>query len=290
MVVKLLLCFCSFYNPPIFAFNSTDRKTLRTTRDKAYLEQHHPLWMITFSESLPDIVEAEAEETVAETDEDRLLRKAKKLKRSIFRYERFAWTVYANITSQAWFEAFILANILLIGVATGLDLEAGATSPSVAKAAEVISDITTAVFTLEVILKIVAEGFEPLTYFTDSRDGGFNTFDFAIVLGSYAVSIAADGASLGSVRMVRMLRLVRLLTFIKGVEQLRVIVAGLIQGFRSVFYIVVLLVLVIYLFGIMGCIVFGDVDPVHFGTVSIAMFSLFQVSTLASWSSIAVSF
>ena len=50
---------------------------------------------------------------------------------------------------------------------------------------------------------------------------------------------------------VRMLRLARLLTFIKGVQQLRVIVSGLVMGLNSVLYIVVLLFLVIYIFSIM---------------------------------------
>jgi len=50
---------------------------------------------------------------------------------------------------------------------------------------------------------------------------------------------------------LRMLRLVRLFTFIKGVQQLRVIVSGLITGMKSVLYIVVLLFLVIYIFSIM---------------------------------------
>jgi hypothetical protein len=47
---------------------------------------------------------------------------------------------------------------------------------------------------------------------------------------------------------------------------------------------VALLVLVIYLFAIMGCLFFGRNDPHHFGTVPSAMLSLFQVSTLAAWS------
>ena len=43
----------------------------------------------------------------------------------------------------------------------------------------------------------------------------------------------------------------------------------------------------IYLFAILGCLLFGTNDPAHFGDVKIAMVSLFQVSTLASWTSIA---
>jgi len=52
-------------------------------------------------------------------------------------------------------------------------------------------------------------------------------------------------------------------------------------------YIVMLLFLVIYLFAIMGCLFFGVNDPARFGTVPSSMLSLFQVSTLASWTSIA---
>jgi voltage-gated sodium channel len=48
-----------------------------------------------------------------------------------------------------------------------------------------------------------------------------------------------------------------------------------------------LLFLVIYLFAIMGCLFFGVNDTARFGTVPTSMLSLFQVSTLASWTSIA---
>ena len=111
-------------------------------------------------------------------------------------------------------------------------------------------------------------------YFTDEENGYFNTFDFTIVAASYAFSGSSNGAAVGGLRM---LRLVRLLTFIKGVEQLRVIVSGLVMGLKSVSYIVMLLFLVIYLFAITGCIFFGVNDPHHFGTVPSAMLTLFQV-------------
>lgn len=57
------------------------------------------------------------------------------------------------------------------------------------------------------------------------------------------------------------------------------------DNYRS--YIVMLLFLVIYLFAIMGCLFFGVNDTARFGTVPTSMLSLFQVSTLASWTSIA---
>ena len=120
-------------------------------------------------------------------------------------------------------------------------------------------------------------------YFTDEENGYFNTFDFTIVAASYAFSGSSNGAAVGGLRM---LRLVRLLTFIKGVEQLRVIVSGLIMGLKSVSYIVMLLMLIIYICAILACLFFGENDPARFGSVAMAMLSLFQVSTLASWTGI----
>jgi voltage-gated sodium channel len=148
----------------------------------------------------------------------------------------------------------------------------------------VVSIVTTTVFTLEVCCKIIAEGFEPWVYFTDTENGKFNTLDFSIVMAGYAFMGMQSGGAIG---VLRMLRLVRLLTFIKGVPQLRAIIAGLVKGMQSVTYIVMLLVLIIYLFAIMGVLFFGANDPARFGSVANAMITLFQVSTLASWTSIA---
>ena len=90
------------------------------------------------------------------------------------------------------------------------------------------SMLTTTVFTMEVVCKIVAEGFEPLHYFTDPDLGRFNTFDFIIVFVGYLfMAMGSDnGSALGALRM---LRLIRLFTFVKGVPQLRAIIGGLLK-------------------------------------------------------------
>ena len=77
-----------------------------------------------------------------------------------------------------------------------------------------------------------------------SQPGLFNTFDFVIVIAGFAF---IGNTNVGAVRALRMMRLLRLLTFVKGVPQLRVILSGLIQGLKSVTYIVMLLLLVIYM-------------------------------------------
>jgi len=133
-----------------------------------------------------------------------------------------AWFLYLRLTSQAWFEAFVMANIVMVGAATGYDLETGGGNP---EAMNAISLFTLAVFTLEVVLKVVAEAREPWCYLTDLENRYFNFFDLLIVIASYAF-LGQGGGAVGGLRM---LRLVRLLTFVKSVPQLRVIIAGLVQ-------------------------------------------------------------
>ena len=122
-----------------------------------------------------------------------------------------------------------MLNNLATGAVSGLDLENAGRDPNVNAFVDVTSSTTTIVFTLECVLKLVAEARQPQEYFKDQEDGLFNTFDFTIVVLGYVFMMFGENSA--AVGALRMLRLVRLLTFIKGVKQLRVIVAGIIQVF-----------------------------------------------------------
>lgn len=138
-----------------------------------------------------------------------------------------AWKIWWHVTSQTWFEAFIMVNILGTGVLSGLDLEFADRKPDVNVVVDALSTMTSFVFTFECALKLIAEGRRPLHFFQDPADGFFNTFDFSIVILGWVFTLYGESST--AIGAVRMLRLVRLLTFIKGVKQLRVIVAGVIQ-------------------------------------------------------------
>ena len=61
---------------------------------------------------------------------------------------------------------------------------------------------------------------------------------------------------------------------------------GLAGGLSSILYIVILLLLVFYLYAIVGVMYFSKNDPWHFGTLHIAMLTLFRASTLEDWTDI----
>ena len=138
---------------------------------------------------------------------------------------RWAWWVFIKITSTTWFETFVMLNIFLVAISTGVDLENEEREPSLVQFTETVAWLTLSVFTLECILKIISEAYEPLRYFTDHENGYYNTFDFVIVALSF---IFIDSAG-STISILRMLRLIRLLTFIKNVPQLRMILVGLVQ-------------------------------------------------------------
>ena len=137
---------------------------------------------------------------------------------------------------------------------------------------------------MECILKIISEAYMPQRYFTDPDDGLFNCFDFLIVIFSLALLGSDHGSSIGTLRL---LRLLRVLTFVKQVPALRIIIKGLLVGFKSVAQILILLLLLIYIFAVVGCLMFGANDPGRFGTIPMSMLTLFVVSTLGGWTDIA---
>jgi hypothetical protein len=130
-----------------------------------------------------------------------------------------------HITSTIWFEFFVLFNIVMVGITTGLELENKDRDHWTTSLSSYVTDITLGVFTIECILKIVSEGYEPWQYFLDIEFGYYNTFDFFIVLFSY---VFIDSAG-GGISALRMLRLIRLLSFIKYVPQLRILISGLLN-------------------------------------------------------------
>lgn len=134
-----------------------------------------------------------------------------------------------------------------------------------------------AMFVAEVVLKIISEDKKPLRYFND----GWNIFDFLVV----AISFVNTGNQ-SLVTMLRLLRLLRVLKLLKALPQLQTILSALISGTKSIVLISVVLVLYIYVYAILGQILFQQADPHHFGRLHYAMMVLFQQTTFDGWSAL----
>eukprot|EP01048_Picozoa_sp_COSAG05_P018842 COSAG05_NODE_2832_length_2590_cov_1.992373_2_plen_316_part_01 len=131
------------------------------------------------------------------------------------------------------------------------------------------------VFTFECLVTILSFGTKPWLFFTNP----WNAFDFVVVVACYL----PGGDDMAVLRLFRLMRLLKLL---HAIENLQIVLHGLVAGFGSISYILILMLLVYYLFSIMGIMVFKGNDSVHFQDLHTAMITLFRVATMEDWTDV----
>lgn len=181
---------------------------------------------------------------------------------------------------EGYFTGFIVLTIMLAGVLVGLD-----TYDSLTNLPELVALDTfiVVIFALEVIIKVLSYGKKPWLYFTGD-EGVWNTFDFIVVVFSMPFFAELTGNKSPAIRIVsRVFRLFRVAKILHQVPALQVIVQGLVGGFKSIFYVVTLLLLIFYLYAVFGVFMFRENDPFHFSSVPVALMTLFRVCTLENW-------
>jgi voltage-gated sodium channel len=127
------------------------------------------------------------------------------------------------------------------------------------------------VFVFEIILKLVVYHYR---FFKNA----WNVFDLAIIL----ISVVPAASSFTVFRAFRILRTLRL---VKNVPKLRFIIESLLKAIPSIGWIVALLLMIFYVFAVLGTNLYGEQFPVWFGSLGKSMFTLFQIMTLESWAS-----
>merc|ERR1719379_114947 len=93
-------------------------------------------------------------------------------------------------------------------------------------------------------------------------------------------------------RIVRLMKLTRIIRLLRFFKELWLLVASFGSAFKTLAWTFVLLIMVLYIFGILFVKILGkeskDEDIQEwFGCLPGAMFTLFQIMTLESWSQIA---
>lgn len=173
---------------------------------------------------------------------------------------------FESNTFQAVITAIIIVNSILIGLETSevIMVEYG-------RVIDVIDLTILVLFSIEIFLKIFVYR---ISFFKNS----WNVFDFLVV----AVSLVPAA---GSFSVFRALRIVRTLRLLRSIPKLRLIIESLVKSLPSIGWIAVLLGIVFYVFSVIGVNLFGELYPKYFGDMSKAIFTLFQIMTLESWSS-----
>eukprot|EP00638_Chattonella_subsalsa_P020096 CAMPEP_0117860898 /NCGR_PEP_ID=MMETSP0950-20121206/4059_1 /TAXON_ID=44440 /ORGANISM="Chattonella subsalsa, Strain CCMP2191" /LENGTH=768 /DNA_ID=CAMNT_0005711163 /DNA_START=165 /DNA_END=2467 /DNA_ORIENTATION=+ len=188
-----------------------------------------------------------------------------------YKYLRVSLTC-RRITHSPKFKTFMIGSTALAGIVVGIS------TASKAAWIPVADNIILGIFTAEVILKILAQGRKPWRYFTDP----WNRFDCTVVVCSFMPILL--GAGMGA--QIAVVRLLRVLKVLQAFKQLKIVVEALLKGFQSISYISVVMLVLFFMFAIVGMILFKKNDPWHFGLLQDAMLTLFRCATLEDWTDI----
>lgn len=182
---------------------------------------------------------------------------------------------FKRIADSNQFKNAITLVIIIAGVLVGIQTyEAYAERNH--KILELLDGIILWIFVAEIIIKMLGEGRKPWNYFKN----GWNIFDFIIVVAAF---LPFGGSS---ITILRLLRLLRVLKLISALPKLQMLVSALLKSIPSMGYVSLLLLILFYIYAVIGVFFFGTNDPIHFGNLETSMLSLFRVVTLEDWTDI----
>jgi voltage-gated sodium channel len=180
------------------------------------------------------------------------------------------------IVEKKTFKGFILFLILFSAILIGMETYSGF-ADRYRDILHLLDQFIVYCFVIEIGLKILTEGNNPWRYFKDP----WNLFDFIIV--AVCLIPLSDTHYFAVFRVLRVLRILRMVTFL---PRLRLIVGALLKSIPSMGYVILLIVILFFVYAVLGVFVFGSSDPTHFGDLHHAMVTLFQIFTLEGWTDI----
>lgn len=136
-----------------------------------------------------------------------------------------------------------------------------------------LNEICFAVFVVELVLRLASYG----RHLPDFFRSGWNVFDL-VVIGAVFIPGVREQAQL-----LRLLRLARIVRLVRYLPDARVLVLTVIKSIPSLFSMVVLTILLLFVYGMVGWSLFGEALPESWGTIGRAMLTLFILLTLENF-------
>jgi voltage-gated sodium channel len=164
--------------------------------------------------------------------------------------------------------AVILANAAVLGLETydSIDRDAGGTL-------DLVNDLCLAIFVVELGLRFASYGRRPQDFFRS----GWNVFDLAVVGAAFVPGLSKNSTLLRLARLARVVRVVRLL------PDVRILLLAMTRSIPPMLSLAVLAVLILYVYAMVGWMLFGDEDPQNWGDIGQAMLTMFVLLTLESF-------
>ena len=164
--------------------------------------------------------------------------------------------------------AVILANAAVLGLETydSIDRDAGGTL-------ELLNDVFLGIFVLELLQRFASYGRRPQDFFRS----GWNVFDLAVVGAAFVPGLSKNSTLLRLARLARVVRVVRLL------PDVRVLLLAMGRSIPPMISLAVLAGLVLYVYAMIGWMIFGDEDPERWGDIGQALLTMFVLLTLENF-------
>jgi len=175
----------------------------------------------------------------------------------------------AALLARPRFQRFILTLIVINAVVLGLQ-----TSPALERRfGDLLHGIDRsiiAVFVVEIALRLFVHR---ARFFRDP----WSLFDL-VVIGTATIPATTQFSVLRALRILRVLRVITV------APSMRRVVGALLAAIPGMASIALVLLLIFYVFAVIGTHLFGAAFPDWFGHVGRSLYTLFQVMTLESWS------
>jgi voltage-gated sodium channel len=177
-----------------------------------------------------------------------------------------------RIVRSPYFDGFIIAVILANAVVLGLQTYPGAVE-RFGDTLDLMNAVFLAIFVVELLLRIGSYGSRPLDFFRN----GWNVFDFVVISAAFVPGVRDSSTLLRLVRLLRVVRIVRLL------PDVRVLLAGVVRSLPPLMSMTMLVTLLLFVYGMIGWLLFADDLPERWGTIGSAMLTLFVMLTLENF-------
>jgi voltage-gated sodium channel len=170
----------------------------------------------------------------------------------------------ARIVASTAFDVVIFAVIIANAVVLGLETY-DAIERDAGGLLNTLNDVFLGVFVVELAIRISAYGRRPQDFFR----GGWNVFDFVVIAAAFVPGLRENSTLLRLVRLARVARVVRLL------PDLRLLVVAVGRSLPGIASLSVMGLLLLYVYGMVGWLIFADDYPDEYGSIGDAMLTLF---------------
>jgi len=174
-----------------------------------------------------------------------------------------------SLVASRRFDFAIMGVILVNAIALGAETYVSPGS-SEARTLDVINAVCLGIYVLELSARLIACFPRPQEAFRDR----WTVFDAIIIVGSFIPGIRENATIL---RLLRVLRIVRLIRFL---PDLRIIIGAIGRSVPGVATLGVAALLLVYVYGMVGWVLFGEGDPENYGDIGTSMLTMFVLLTL----------